>query len=513
MTPESAVTPTADVTSPPATSVSTTADSSSAPQGTSAPTEQPAGSVTADVQGAAPSQPDPFADLPSVEELNQQAEQGVKYAKALANLRGVIDPLKQQHEELTQKFSPFEPHLERFEQPDQLATVLNLHDSLTAWAPDADTGQPIPATEQFAESFNSTHRQHADYLTADLLGLMTVDPDTGREVLRSDLFLEGIAQDPQRRATALKILGGVEPSALAPQWQPTEEELSIVRPELQDIYRKLPYEEREELKLASPEFVNRTLEKEKLQQELMERDRRSQESQQRETQARETYINQQATQAADEHVTTQLNSALATFHESVVQQCNFLQPLDSANLPSGMTPEQAAQINAQVTASNKSEAAQITGLVVSLFNPQTKAYVLPLLKEIGAVDDKLLGQLDAAASAFANNARNFGNLTFRQRLSANGNYQPAADVTQMSNAADRALKTMVGYANEVKRRIMEKRSNFFELTATQHNATLNSGGSVRPPLSGTGYNPTTAPANGQLPAGRMSRAEIDRLFG
>jgi len=492
----------------PESSSPSTQDTSLAPQSTaSTPTAE-------NVQGSQPSsdtETDFLDQLPSIDELKAQAGQGIKYADALASLKGAFDPLKANYKELQSKYQPYQDVLSRFEQPEQLQEVLGFRDSIIAWENDPVTGEPVPAPN--VQFLQEKYRSHADYLVADLLNLPTVDPETGREVPRADLILEAWRDSPERRAHVAKVLGLVEPSAIAPQWQPTEEELSLVRPELQDVYRKLPYEEREELKLNSPEFINRALEKEQFQQQLIERDKQTQEAQKQQAQQREQYLNSQAQNAGTEYVNTQLNQALTTFHESVVQQCNFIKPLDPANLPQGVTPEQAAQMNQQIAASNKAEAAQITGLVVSLFNPQTQPYVLPLLKEIGAVDDKMLSQMEKAASAFGNNGRNYGNLNYRQQLQTNGNgYQPSADVTGMNNEAQRALKTMIGYANQIRGKLMEQRSNFFSLKATEHNQTLNGAGTVRPPINGTGYNPTTAPP-AQLPSGKLTRADIDRLYG
>jgi hypothetical protein len=505
--------------------ISTTPDvigGSSSPDATPAATSSTAtdtGTSSADVKSLQPVQgestqqsEDPLAGLPSDDDLQALVAQKAPNAEAVFRLKSAYQPLKTQFDELTQKFEPFQSVLERFEQPEQLQESLSFRDNLIAWENDPQTGEPMPAPN--VQFLQDKYPQHADYVVADLLNLPTFDPEIGRQVPRSDLILEAWAANPERRAHALKMLGGVEPSAIAPQWQPTEDELAIVRPELQDTYKQLPYEEREELKLASPDYINRVLEREKFTQQLQEEKKQNDLRVQQEQQHREQYVNQQAQQAGTSYVNEQLTSALTTFHESVVQQCNFIKPLDPANLPQGFTPEQATQMNQQIQASNKAEAAQITGLIVSLFNPQTKEYVLPLLKEIGAVDDKMLGQLDAAANAFGNNGRNFGNLSFRQKLSANGQgYQPGQDVTQMSNEAQRALKTMVGYANQIKGKLMEKRSQFFELKALGHNESLNSGGAVRPPINGQGYNPTTAPPSGNPPLGRMTRDEINRIYG
>ncbi len=495
-------------------SVSQTAASSPA-QGTA--TSAAAVDTQQAVQGenATTSVDDPLANLPSDDELTQLVARKVPNAEAVQRLKGAYTQLKSQFDPIAEKYKVFEPVADRFQTPDDLQRVIELQDSLIGWQNDPQTGQPVPATEQGAQKLAELYPQHADYLTADLLDLPTRDPQTGQMVPRIDVVLAGMAADPVERAKALKILGGVEPSAIAPQWQPTEDELAVVRPELQEFYRKLPYEDREELKMNSPEFINKTLQQLKLTEDLQTERERYQQVEDERQQQREQYITQQANQAGETYLNTQLNDALTTFHNSVVQQCQFIKPIDPAALPQGMTAEQAVQMNQQIAASNKAEAAQITGMIVSLFNPQTAAYVVPLLKEIGAVDDKLLGELKRAADSFGSNGRNYGNLQWRGQLGTNGNgYQPTADVTRLGNESSRALKTMVGYANQIKARLMERRSQFFELRAQQHNSTLNGAVATRPPINGTAFDPTTAASNGQrIPAAGLSRDELARIYG
>lgn len=472
------------------------------------------------VQGADTStETDPFAfsdSLPSVDELREQARQGIKYADALASFKGAFDPLKAEHKELKSRWSIFEPVADRFEQPEQLQSVLELQDSLLGWSPDPDNpGNMIPATEVGAQRLAEQYPQHADYLTADLLALPTRDPATGQTVPRIDVVLAGMAADPEERARALKILGGVEPSTVAPQWQASPEEIAVVKPELQDFYRTLPWEDREELKQNSPEFINRTLEQLKLNTDLKaDRDRYQQQEQQRQQQ-REQYVNQQAQQAADSYVNDQLNDALTTFHKSVVEQCQFIKPLDPANLPQGVSPEQAQQMNQQIDRANKSEAVQMTATVVGLLNPQVRNHILPLMKEVGLIDDKTLGQIENAANAFADNARNYGNITYRGKLQANGQgYQPDASVTRLNNEASRSLKALVGYGNQIRKALMDTRSGFFELRAQQHNETLNGSPQARPPINGSPFDPTRSVSTAnQLPVTGMSRQQLEQLFG
>lgn len=496
-------------------SASTTAEASPASSGTSAtPSESTVDSATiADVQGTTSPVDDPFAGVPSLDELNQLPD-ATQYKKSLIQLRTALEPLTQQHKELTERFKPFESVADRFQSAEEVQQVLDLQDSLIGWQNDPETGQPVPATEQGAQKLAELYPLHADYLTADLLDLPTRDPVTGQTVPRIDVVLAGMAADPQERARALKILGGVEPNTLAPQWQPTEDELSVVKPELQDFYKSLPWEDRDEMKALSSEYLNKTLGQMKLTTDLQQEREQSQQREAQRQQQREQYINQQAQSAGNEHVQRQLSEALTTFHKSVVQQCNFIKPLDPAALPSGMTQDQAAQMNQQIERANKSEAVQMTSTVVGLLNPEVRGYVLPLMKEVGLIDDKTLGQIEAAASAFGNNARNYGNLHYRGKLTANGNgYEPNADVTKLNNEASRNLKALIGFANQIRGALMETRSSFFELRAQQHNNTLNSAAAVRPPVNGQGFDPTTAAASASAPTGRLTLAEMQRLYG
>jgi len=471
------------------------ADSPPASPSSGAPNEQSLATSSAPVQGQEQqsAQNDPLTGVPSADELKVLVEQKVPHAEALARLRGAYEPLKTEFSEFKSKVEPFQPFIERFENPAQLESTLGLYDSLIGWERDPSSGQLIPATETGAQRLAQEFPLHADFLAADLLNGETVDPSTGRRMTRMDVALEGIAKDPTRRASALKILGAVEPSSISPQWQPTPEELENVPPELQDVYKKLPYEERQELKLASPDYIKSQLQKEKVFQELQAEREASQQREQAQIQAREQYIAHQASQAGEQHLQALLSDKLTTFHNSVVEKCNFIQPIDPQSPPQGMTADQVQTMNAQIDQSNKAEAAQITAMVVALQNEQTRAFVLPLLQQIGVIDEKFLREMDAAASGLGSNARNYGELTYRGKLQSNGNgYQPDASVTGLGNAANQNLNRLIHYANQVAGRLIEKRSQFFALKAQDHNSTLNSAVGVRPSVQGSAYDPSSA---------------------
>jgi hypothetical protein len=494
------------------------AESPTASQSSGVPSEQPSTDVKQPVQGEQPSQTqqsdDPLAGFPSDDDLKAAVANKTPFAEQAARIKEAYSTLKPRFDELSGRFTPLQPIVDRFEGPEQLQSVVALHDGLVGWEKDTQTGELVPATLAGVQQIQQQYPRHADFIAADLLNLPTTDPETGKYYeKRIDLALESMATEPEQRAKVARMFGLVEPSSVSPQWQPTAEELAIVRPELQDTYKKLPYEEREELKLASPDFINRTLEKEKFQQDLIERDKQTQLNQQQQIQARENYIAQQAAQAGDNYVNSQLSEALTTFHNSVVEQCNFISPLDPANLPDGITAEQVPQMNQQIAASNKAEAAQITLSVIGLVNEQTRPFVLPLLKEIGVIDDKLIKELDDYSNGFGNNGRNYGDLEYRGRLQANGNgFKPDASITNLNNEAKRNLNRLVHVANTIKGRLLEKRSQFFQMKATDHNQTLNSVAATRPSANGGVFNPATA-ASGQFPQGKLTRAEIDRQFG
>jgi hypothetical protein len=454
-----------------------------------------------------------MAGVPSLEDLNKLPDDS-QYKKSLIQMRNAIEQtFKPQLAEIQGKYQPYEPIVGRFEQPEQLQSVLDLHDQLIGWERDAATHQLVPATEAGVQRLAELYPQHADFIAADLLNGQTRDPETGELATRMDIALKGIASDPTRRAEALRLLGAVEPTSISPQWQATDEELANVREDLRDVYRNLSYEDRQELKLSAPDFINRQLEREKLTQELQAERQAAQQTAIQQQQAREQYIAQQAAAAGESHLQSQLSTALTTFHEAVVNECDFIKPLDPASPPEGMDAASVAAMNAQIAASNKAEAAQITLAVVGLINPQTRGYVLPLLKEIGAVDDKLLAEMEQAAGSLGNNARNYGELAYRGKLSANGNgFQPDASMAGLDNEAKRSLNKLVYFANRVKANLMEKRSAAFSMKATDHNQTLTGVTGTRPAPQGGSFDPGTATST-QRPAGPMTRKEIDALYG
>lgn len=487
------------------------ADSSSA--GTPPSTQDTASAASTGVvqDQSTTEQADPLAGVPSIEELQTAADRETPYAKSLIQLRNALEPLKTQYAELQEKWKTFEPVSDRFQSADEVQQLVDMRESLMGWER-GPQGELVPATQNFVSKLDPARQS---YVFADLADAMVAGPD-GQSIRRIDQVLQRMGQDPSERANIARALGLVEPSAVAPQWAPTSEQLDAIPvdpanptprdKELQDIFRSLPYDEREALSTNEPDQIRRSLEREQLVRQLTaDKEATTRRDAEQQANYREQ-VQQEAAKAGDAHVTTQLNEALTTFHNSVVDQCRLLEPLDPAAPPDGMDAAAVAQYNQSVDASNKAEAAQVTLAVVGLINEQTRPFVLPLLKQIGIIDDKFLAQLDAAGKAFGDNARNFAHLTHTQKIGRNGTYQPGSDVTMLNTESTRNLKLLVYYANQVKSKLIEAKSQAFGMKATGHNTILNGAAATRPGANGGAYDPTTAAT--QQPKGWMTRDEI-----
>ncbi len=483
--------------------------SSPSPSGSGAPSEQPSADVNLQpVQGEQPQQDDdPLSGLPTPEEIQKAIEQGTPYAKGLAQLRGAYEPLKTQFSELETKFAPFTDVADRFTTAEEVKEAVAWQDKIFGAYERVD-GQLVPATEKVVQEITQRDPKVADYLAADFMNGMT-KADDGREIPRIDLALEEIARIPERRAAALKLLGGVEPSSIAPTWAPTNEELEVVNPELQDIYRKLPYDERESLKLNDPEFINRYLAKEKFQADLIEQNKVAQDLQAQQRARNDQYEQQQAENAGHEAVETGFRQVMSEFTQTVVENSKFIAPLDPASPEAqAMAPEQVAQFNQQAQKVNTGVGKFIALATAALAVPDTAWIAQDFLKELG-VTDEVLQKFDAARQEYAGNTRDHGELNFRAQRQ-NGN---AAGLGLLQSNARSAANRLKGNGNLISKPIKELFSSLFEMKAGNYNSTLNGAATARPSPNGTGFNPTTAPA--QRPQGQtwLTRQEIERQFG
>lgn len=472
---------------------------------TSAPLGQSAGSATADaVQGqqtATPAPDDVLAGVPTLDELNQLSDDD-RYKKSLVQMRTAIEKtFKPQVTELTERLSLYQPLEGQFEKQEDLQQLLDIKTKLFGYERDADSNQLIPSTQQFAELLNSGYQNHANFLFGDMAEQTMKHPETGQPIPRIDYWLECAAADPVERAKVLRAVGGVEPSAVAPTWQPSEAELiafvgdpDSLTPEdkaLQDVYRNLPYDERLELKLGSPEFIRRQLQKELSTQRIVEENRKGQELRSHEQARQVAYQQQQAQSAANDYLTQGFRTGMTEFVQSIGEKTKFIQPLDPQSPEAQqLGPQATTEWNTKAERVNKGVGLLVAITTAALSVPDTAWMAQAYLKELG-VPDQVLASYDGARQEYANNARNYGELNY---LITQGHAQEGAQpLGVLQSNARRAMGNMKGQGNAVAEPLLQLLSDFFELRATAHNSTLNSAASVRPPLNGNGFNPTTAP--------------------
>jgi len=439
---------------------------------------------------------DPLAGIPSIEEITGDTVS----KEAFVNLRGVYDKVKPQLDELTQNYSKFANYADRFSSPEEVQEIVDLKDKLFGWSRD-DRNQLVPSTESAAQYLTEKYPQHANFLWADMAEGLTQHPETGQMVPRIDVALEGMRDDPVERAKALKILGGVEPSSIAPTWQRSAEDLEAILRDpskptteelaLQEVYKKLPYDEAESLKLNDPDFIRNYLKKEQFQQSLMEQNRVAQERETRQEQVRQQYQRQQAEQAGNQYVEQGFRQAMTEFEKSIVERSKFIQPLDpQSDAARQMEPQVLQQYNQQAEQINTGVGKMIAAITAAISHPDTRWMMEPFLKSVG-VDDQMLQKYDKARIEYANNARMYGELNYSaQQPNGNENAQPRADIGTPQSNATRAMKDMKGFANIISKPLFELMSKYFEMKAGNYNATLNGTPSVRPSITGSAFDPT-----------------------
>lgn len=441
----------------------------------------PEGVITQPSDQTASEQADPLAGVPTLEEL--QGKENVPYAKAVAQLRGAYEPLKTQFDELNTKFQPFEPVADRFQTPEEVQNVVKLSDALNKYSPDPDTGALRPDLSDFVAQVSADDPVRADHLTSALIWGQTKHPGTGQPVTRAELVLQVMAADPELRAHALRTLGGVEPSAVpAPSWTPSEEELNKINdPEnptaegraLQEVYKKLSYEERDELKLSSPEFVKSTLRTVQQNQLLQANEERRVEGERQAQVQAEQRVEQEANTAGEQAVEQGFKEGLTNFANHIYETWT---PTDNPIV-------------------NRREGAQVVLSVVALSHPDTRWAGEQMLKEMG-INSQDLEPLNKARESYANTTRQHGYLTHKkQRVTGED--------------PSRAQQRMIVQAQNLATKIIAGRNEYFKARATAHNNNLDQTERARPPIGGS---VATAGANGSgnryLQAGKRTEAEI-----
>lgn len=413
---------------------------------------------------------DIFAGIPSLAELEAQKAKGIPYAAGLHQLRSTLEPLSAQHKELSAKYQPFEQFTQT---PEELQSVVKLNESLNRYAPDAQ-GVLRPDPTEFVQHISTEDPVRADHLTSALVWGTTTHPVTRQPVTRAELILEVIAKDPEFRVHALKTLGGVEPSAVpAPTWAPDPEELSVIKPELQDLYRKLPFDKRATLKLNDPDFINEYLEDQKFKGEMRERGERE------EVQRRE-YAEQQAQRVETEANNAGEQAVETGFREALTSIANHLY-------------ETYKPTDDPVT--NKREGAHVALALTALSHPDTRWAAEAMLKEMG-ITQQDLDALNQSREAYANGTRQHGYLAHKKMRTT-------------GEDPSRLQQRMIVQAKNLATKIIGGRNEYFTKRAQSHNNNLDQTERARVPIGGQAQaagNGSTG--NRYLDAGKRTEAEI-----
>lgn len=434
------------------------AGESSTPQDTGTPSSQDVNTGLADQQ-AAPTPDtatDPLAGIPSTEELQAMRDRGVDLAAGLLNVRTAYDTLKPQFDDVSGKYKIFEPFADRFSTPEDVQKIVQMQESLYGWAPDPVSGELVPTTDKFVEQLPP---ETASFLTADLLhGELTL-PD-GRRVQRLEVVLDSLGKE-----RVLKHFGVDATQSVAPSWAPSAEELEKVKPEYHELYKKLPFETREELKLNSPEFINDALRKERIIQDTeTDRTERKQreEAHQKEQQQ---LVEREAVQAGDGFIDQEIRTGFQGFYQSI---CERWQPTDDPQ-------------------TNKVAGALVASLVVNLAHNETRSVTEAALKEIGLLDDKSIQSFDRARNDFAQNAYNYGYLSKKQ--GPNGQ----SGLGMIKSQSSRGLQGLIAQGNNLATQIIGRIDKLFLAKANAHNHVLDQAVNARPPINGNPVNPATSP--------------------
>jgi len=454
--------------------VSTTTDSPSAPS-TTTPTETSAGAVKSEsLETQTTESDDPLAGLPTNEELTQMVAQKVPMAEGMLRLRTEYDKIAPVYKE---KYQPFEPVIDRFESPDRATELLEMQDDLYRQNRTDYGLEPDPS--KFVERISTESPLTADYLTRHLVWGNTVDQRTGQSVPRFVPLLEAVAEDPELKAQALQILGGVEPSQIPqPTWSPTQEELDkfstlnlsekdTIR--LQDLYRKLPYEKRDEIRMNSPEFIKDYLEDQELKSQVKVREEREQQAKAQQIERERHEFRQATEQAGAQYIDTSIKEGFNGFVEGIVKDW---QPTDDPIL-------------------NKVAGTVVGVATVALAHGETRfagEALLAALNEMGMKVDP--SEFDKSLSEFVDQARNYGELSFQAERQRHPGYQSNGNGDKSINhykaEAGRSRQRLLALARTtIAANLMTAFDKFFVARADAHNENLTSGAPARPVTSGS----------------------------
>lgn len=167
-------------------------------------------------------------DLPTADELKQQALAGTKYAAAVAELR----PVAEQYRQLNQQIQPWQPVIDQFGKPEDLQTAIDLN-SLLYGKTREQNGQMVPDLSEFVSRVATDSPHRVDQLLAEA-ALTTVEvpkaDGTTEKITRLESLRRHMGWVPQSEAQPVGVQSPIE--GLDPKYNEVFQKLA---PEIQEM--------------------------------------------------------------------------------------------------------------------------------------------------------------------------------------------------------------------------------------------------------------------------------------
>lgn len=166
-----------------------------------APAGEPTSDVTVPSETETQAEPDIFDGIPSLEQLQTEAEQRVPYSEGLLRLRTELERIKPE----VKQFDSWKPVVEQFSDPAKVQERLTAHDSL--FSPKLVDGQPVldernlPQTTMhpFLQTMEAKRPGYAMETLLDVMDYSATNPTTGQpEPLIGQFFREVLGLDVGR---------------------------------------------------------------------------------------------------------------------------------------------------------------------------------------------------------------------------------------------------------------------------------------------------------------------------
>lgn len=455
---------------------------SSPAEGTVIPAQPGASPEGVTAQPLAEEQPaDPFAvieKLPSQAELDEQAKAGVKDAVALAQIRPILEQAKLQSE----RFKPWTPIVDRFNDPTKLESQLELVTNILK-DKTIEGGRSVPDTKGAVEWMDKYSPSRADSLMVDLLQSKVVYDDV-EDTRLNHVFRQVVGKSVPEVVAALQELE-TRPAAQVID----KAELETIDPKFHDVWKTLAPETREWL---MDERTTDTARNQYLQRELesvqrAESDRQAKELADKKTLEDNTRFFNEAKAEGEKAVDEGLGQILNSILDSTFK--------DISNDTVTLTGSKEDDVLMRLF---------IGGTLTSLTDPAKAPYVANDLKALGITLDPEIYQHEAT----------YERATIAAQVALKYGDKASADARQLE--ADNAAMWLKAKGNELTGAMITRLSKILGLANESRATLLANANGGRQHIQGNPLNPTGGGMGNQpqftKPLGPERTAEIVNRF-